>query len=310
MLTKAALFFYYTLRAAVYPLIPKRYLLKDISNETILITGGGFGLGRLLAQRFAKLGAKLILWDINEENLHQTRSLINKSGGICHTAVVDVTDAEAVYRAADKLRQDDGLQVTMLVLNAGIVNGRKLMDLQDSQIRKCFEVNTFSHFWVTKAFLPFMMKINEGHIISIDSIASYAGADRLTDYSASKAASRSLQDSMLHEMHYSGYTGIRFTSINPYFINTGMFAGAYSRVFPILEPADVADAIVEAVRLNKKIVFVPQHFSYFPLITALCPTKALRPLHEMLFGGEMMSGFKGRDSLTIDNNRNDKAKLT
>lgn len=158
---------YYVIRSFVYPLIPRRFLVKDVSGEVVLITGGGFGLGRLLAQRFAKLGSKVVIWDVNQDNMDKTKLLVEEADGECHAYYCDVSDPQCVYKTADRVRRDVG-HVTLLVMNAGIVNGSKLLDLTDDQIRKCFEVNALSHFWLTKAFLPFMMKINNGHVISID----------------------------------------------------------------------------------------------------------------------------------------------
>lgn len=167
MYSKLALFLYYIVRSFIYPLIPRKYLVKNVAGEVVLITGGGFGLGRLLAQRFAKLGSKVVIWDVNRDNMDKTKEMIECAGGECYAYYCDVSDAQCVNRTADQVRKEVG-HVTILVMNAGIVNGRKLLDLSEQQIRKCFDVNALSHFWLTKAFLPFMMKINSGHVISID----------------------------------------------------------------------------------------------------------------------------------------------
>ncbi|KFM62987.1 Short-chain dehydrogenase/reductase family 16C member 6, partial [Stegodyphus mimosarum] len=62
------------------------------------------------------------------------------------------------------------------------------MDLDDKMIEKVFSVNALSHFWITKAFLPDMIKKDHGHLVSIASLAGLGGMPQLTDYCASKFA--------------------------------------------------------------------------------------------------------------------------
>lgn len=299
MLQNLFMFVFYILRSFVYPLIPRRFLIKDVSKDVVLITGGGFGLGRLLAERFAKLGSKVIIWDVNEENMKVTKKMIEISGGECHTYFCDVANAAAVYKTADKVRAEIG-HVTMLILNAGIVNGKKLLDLSDDQIKNCFNVNTLSHFWCIKAFLEPMLKINSGHIISIDSVSAFYGTYCLTDYCASKSASHRLQDALSSELKYSGYDNIRFTSILPYFMNTGMFSGSNSKVIKILDPVYVADESLDAILRNKNVIFLPKIFHFLRTVTMMIPYKSYFAFHQAIFGGDMMDNFVGRADKGVD----------
>lgn len=283
----------YILRGIVYAFIPASYFMKDVENEIIVITGGGYGLGRLLAIRFARLGAKIVIWDLNVENMECTSDMIRKEGGTCHYYQCDVSDPGTVYCTAEKVRQEIG-DPTIVIMNAGIVNGTKLLNTPDERIKACFAVNTLSHFWLIKAFMPNMMKKNSGHLVSIDSVSAHFGTYNLVDYTASKSASHRLQDSIAAELKYSGYTGIRVTSVMPYFINTGMFAGATSSMIPILDPDYVADRIVIGIRCNRSNVFVPGYFSILYTLTVAIPYKAYFCFHQAVFGGDMMSKFTGR----------------
>lgn len=76
---------------------------KDASKEVVLITGSGSGIGRLMALQFAKLGATLILWDINEEGNDVVKEEIESKGGTAHAFKVDCSKREEVYAAADKV---------------------------------------------------------------------------------------------------------------------------------------------------------------------------------------------------------------
>lgn len=291
-------FILYAVRAIIYPFIPSK--LKDVSKETVLITGGGHGLGRLLATKFAKLGSRVIIWDINESNMKETKEVIEKEtngSGRVYSYFCDVSKPSSVYQVAEEVRREVG-DPTMIVLNAGIVNGKKLLDLPDESIIRCFNVNILSHFWIVKAFLKSMMAANYGHIISIDSVASYYGTYYLTDYSASKAASHRLQDALSSEMKYSGYDGIRFSSIMPYFMSTGMFDGSKSRFFSIMDPEYVARKTMDAILKNRAVVFIPRIFNTLCVGTMIIPYKSFFSFHNAVFGGEMMEGFQGNTALS------------
>lgn len=178
------LLLYYWLEGIVLFFIPKRLRFKDVSEDIVLITGGGSGLGRLLAIRFGKLGAKVIVWDLNQSGLEETCRLVKEVKGKAFSYICDVSDRYAVYEMANKVRQEVG-KVTILINNAGIVSGKRFLETPDDKIIKTFEVNAISHFWTTKAFLPDMMATNKGHIVSIASVAGLSGSVRLSDYCAS-----------------------------------------------------------------------------------------------------------------------------
>lgn len=288
------------LRAILCAFIPSSWYTKtkSVVGKNIVITGGGFGLGRLMAQKFAQRGGQVVVLDINQQHMDETVRLINESndsllGGKAHSYYCDVSDRSSVYSVAKQIENDVG-PVDILIMNAGIVNGGTILNLKDEAIIRCFNINTLSHFWLIKAFLPSMMERNNGHIVSIDSVASYYGTYNLSDYSASKAASHKLQESIDFELRYSGYTGIKLTSIMPYFMNTGMFAGSKSKYFSILEPEYVANQTVNAILTGKTSVFIPWAFHVLRGLTYLVPYKAYFYIHKAIFGGEMMTTFTGR----------------
>lgn len=130
--------------------------------------------------------------------------------------------------------------------------------------------------------------------LHLQSVSAFYGTYCLTDYCASKAASHRLQDALASELKYSGYDGIRFSSILPYFMNTGMFAGSNSKVIDILEPDYVANECMEAILLNKAVVFLPKIFHVFRALTMMIPIKAYFAFHRSVFGGDMMKNFTGR----------------
>ena len=76
---------------------------KDVTQEIVLITGAGSGIGKLMALKFAKLGAKVVLWDINEEGNETVMKEIKAEGGVAHAYKVDCSKKEDVYASAVKV---------------------------------------------------------------------------------------------------------------------------------------------------------------------------------------------------------------
>ena len=145
---------YYVLKAIVLLFIPKCFYFKDISEDIVLVTGGASGIGRLMAIRFAKHGAKVVIWDLNLAGLEETRKMIEElrskreKVGKCFHYQVDIADRHKVYAAAERVRQEVG-DVSIVVNNAGVVTGRRFLECDDEKILKTFDVNTLAHFWVS-----------------------------------------------------------------------------------------------------------------------------------------------------------------
>src|SRR5258708_7743689 len=90
------LIIYYWLKGIVLFFIPRSIRSKSVEGETVLITGGGSGLGRALAIKFAKLGANIVVWDINEKGLEETVKLVEKEGvKKVRSYKCDITDRNA-----------------------------------------------------------------------------------------------------------------------------------------------------------------------------------------------------------------------
>ncbi|XP_004524797.1 estradiol 17-beta-dehydrogenase 11 [Ceratitis capitata] len=242
------------------------YPEKELNTDIALITGGGNGLGRLLAQRLGKLGAKVIVWDINKEGIKETIEIVESEGGYCKGYAVDISKKEEVYKAAEVIRNEIG-DVTLLINNAGVVSGRHLLDTPDHLIERSFNVNVMAHFWTTKAFLPKMIEQQRGHIATIASLAGHVGITKLVDYCASKFAAVGFDEALRLELDVLGHSNIQTTCICPFFIQaTGMFDDVNARWVPTLNPNDVADRIIVAIKKNEKITIIP---GYIRLLLSL-----------------------------------------
>ncbi|XP_014480780.1 PREDICTED: estradiol 17-beta-dehydrogenase 11 [Dinoponera quadriceps] len=262
----------YLTEALLLMLIPRRYCNKSIEGEVALVTGGANGIGRLIAAKLAKLGAQVVIWDIDKRGLAEAAEEIRKTGGMCYTYCCDIADKEEVYRTAKATKIEVG-NVSLLVNNAGYVCGKTLMELPDREIERTFKVNILSHYWIIKSFLKDMMKNNHGHIVTVTSVAGLVGNYNCTDYSATKFAAVGCHESLFAELRMHGYDKIHMTLVCPYLINTGMFDGVKSRLMPSLEPDYVAEEVVAGILANKIMIVLPNIMSYLLLFKCLMPSK-------------------------------------
>ncbi|KAI1889113.1 hypothetical protein AGOR_G00175730 [Albula goreensis] len=287
---------YYNLEAFVKLFIPARR--KSVSGETVLITGAGSGIGRLMALEFATKNVTLVLWDISQEGNKETAHLVKEKGASSvHTYICDCSKKPEVYRVADQVKREVG-DVTILINNAGIVTGKKFMDAPDSLVEKTMEVNALAHFWTYKAFLPAMMASNHGHLVSIASSAGLIGVNGLADYCASKFAAVGFAESVALELLAKGKDGIKTTIVCPFFINTGMFDGCNSkwpRLIPILDPTYVAKKVVDAILTDQVYLLLPKSLYFMMALKNIVPTKLGLVLGEYFGAFNFMDSFKGRE---------------
>ncbi|GAB9477813.1 Retinol dehydrogenase, partial [Globisporangium polare] len=224
------------------------------------------GIGRLMALKFAQLGAIVVVWDLNAQLGHEVVQEIEAQGGQAHFYEMDVTNRDKVY-AVGKTIVDKFGAVDILINNAGIVGGTPILESNDAMIVKTFDVNVTSHFWTIKVFLPKMLARNSGHIVSIASAAGLFGSGGMVDYGASKFAAVGLMMSLRQELQAMGKDGVHLTLVCPSFIKTGMFEGvAPPRFTSWLTPEYVATQVVRAVRRNQWRLVMP---SIVPLLEML-----------------------------------------
>lgn len=143
---------YSILCAVLQTLLPPR--LKSVEGELCLITGAGGALGRLFALEFAKEGAQLVLWDCDTAANEHTARLARDLGVKVHAYTVDLSKREHIYEAADRVRAEVG-DVTMVVNNAGVVAGRRLLDCPDELLERTLLVNCHALFWVSSSARPY-----------------------------------------------------------------------------------------------------------------------------------------------------------
>jgi all-trans-retinol dehydrogenase (NAD+) len=273
--------------------------MSQIAGRHILITGGASGIGRLMAMKLAARGVRISVWDIHRANLDKVVAELNAAareparGFMC-----DVSKRDNVYRVADETRAAAGA-VDILINNAGVVNGRPLLELQDEQIEATFAINTLSLFWTAKAFLPQMVERNSGHVVTVASAAALLGVPKLSDYAASKWAAMGFDESLRGELRKIA-PAVMTTVVCPFYIDTGMFKGVKSRfpwLLPILHEEAVAERIVTAIERDRRRLIMPLLVYTIPLMRVL-PVRAFDWLATFLGANASMDEFTGRGSHT------------
>jgi all-trans-retinol dehydrogenase (NAD+) len=248
--------------------------MTDVTGRIALVTGGASGIGRLVALELARRGAVPVVWDLDEERLSGVVEELGRlSSGRARGFRCDVRDPDAVYSTADRVRREVG-DPMLLVNNAGVVSGSRLLELPDDAIRRTFDVNVLALFWVTKAFLPAMVDANRGHVVTVASAAGLVGVARQTDYSASKHAAVGFDESLRVELHRIA-PRVKTTVVCPYYVDTGMFEGVRSRVpllLPILKQGDVARRIADAIADDRRVLVMPPIVRLIPALRVLPPT--------------------------------------
>ncbi|KAF5291397.1 hypothetical protein FQR65_LT01707 [Abscondita terminalis] len=286
--------FYYFTEALILTILPFLNKRKSLKNKNILITGGAGGVGQELTLRLARRNANVIVWDINEKAIEKLMMRANEEGLKVRVHVVDITDRCNVYKNADLIRSEVGA-LDVLINNAGIVAGHTFMEIPDEMIEKTFQINVISHYWTIKAFLGDMIKRGQGHVVSVGSLTGMLGAYKCTDYSATKYALNGLHESLNTELKTHGHDNIHMTLICPYFIDTGMFAGCKPRSMSMLEPKDVANRIILAIKREEVFVTMPSIAKFILPLKHYLPTKlAWAVMIRVIQGPQSMMGLNSR----------------
>jgi len=268
--------------------------MTDVVGKRTLITGAASGIGKLLAQRLADAGARLVLWDIDSGGLAQLETEFAAAGHEVDTYTCDLTSRETIAAVAARTLADGG-PIDILINNAGIVSGKTLLDISEEEIERTFQVNTLALFWTVKAFLPSMLDNDSGHIVTIASAAGLAGTAKLTDYCSSKFAAVGFDESLRLELKTLG-SNVVTTVVCPFYINTGMFDGVKTRfswLLPIMKPDAVVNRILRAIRKDRRRLIMPW-FIYTSWPIRLLPVSWFDALMAFFGVSHSMDDFRGK----------------
>ena len=268
--------------------------MTKIKGRTLLITGGASGIGRIMGRMALQRGAKkVVVWDINEDNIAATESEL-KSYGEVKGYKVDVANTEMVKQMFALTTKECG-DVDILINSAGIITGNKTFAEQSQQdIDRTMAINATAPMTVALQALPPMLERNVGHICNITSAGGMLGNPRMAVYGASKWAAIGWSDSVRIELQEQK-SKVRVTTVAPYYINTGMFDGVKSPIIPILNPENTAKKIIRAVEKNRIFRGIPFGLHFIRFWQFILPI----PVFDFFFGKvfgiyHTMDNFVGR----------------
>ena len=188
-------------------------------NQVALVTGAGSGIGRAIAEKFAVLGASVIVTDMNEEAAKETVCLLaNPTENQKHTfMVLDVTSKASIAAVMDRVKVEYG-RLDILDNNAGVSTMNHISDLTEEEWDFNFNVNSKGVFLVTQAALP-LMKEKGGRIVNTCSMAAIKPDPMLAHYTASKFAVLGFTKACALE--FAQY-GITVNCVCPGYVKTSM----------------------------------------------------------------------------------------
>ncbi len=173
-----------------------------------IVTGGASGVGRETAARIVAEGGQVCLWDLDAGVLAE----VAKATGASNFQVVDVSDNDAVVRAANASAEALG-RVDILVVGAGVTGATgPVWEFPVDSWRRVMDINLNGAFYCCRAVVPHMLKNDYGRIVNVSSVAGKEGNPNASAYSASKAGLLGFTKSLGKEL---AQTGVRVNAITP-----------------------------------------------------------------------------------------------
>ncbi|KAL9647182.1 hypothetical protein ABK040_004897 [Willaertia magna] len=278
-----------------------RYYAKEHSLQGLnaLVTGGARGLGKEVVDILIKKENvnKVVIWDIDEKSLNECKE---QYGDKVIVKKIDITDRQEVYNERDRLQSEENIYIDILINNAGIVNGKTLLETDDDKIEQVYKVNTISHSFLVKAFLPEMIKKNNDnqYIVTVASAAAISGTASLTDYSSSKYAAFGFHEALRLEIKKKKYK-VNTVVVCPYYIQTDLFKGIKDTIpylLPVLKPDYVANRMVEGIKKREELILIPELIlRTVYLLRFLLPVSMFDKIMVLMGVVNSMDSFKGRN---------------
>jgi 3-oxoacyl-[acyl-carrier protein] reductase len=204
---------------------------QRLSGKVAIITGGGQGIGRATAVKFAKEGAKVAVCDINMSSVAEVLAEIRTCRGEALGLQVDVTDKQSIARMVESVMLA-WHRIDTLVNNAGIVQDARLSKMTDDQFERVIDVNLKGVYNCTRAVVDIMLQQNSGCILNASSIVGLYGNFGQTNYAATKFGVIGMVKTWAREL---GGKGIRANAICPGFIETPILASMPEKVLRSIE---------------------------------------------------------------------------
>lgn len=274
--------------------------MEQLQGKKVIITGGAMGVGLATCRRLVREGCQVTIWDLNEKELMAAEKELAAMGGTIFAYVCDVSDKDRVHELADTAKKDMGW-VDILINNAGFVRHGMFWEQPVENAVMQMDVNVNALFYSIYEFLPEMLERNAGHIVNVSSGVAMTSAPGLAAYTTSKWAVWGLTDVLRLEVMAAGKKGVKFTSVHPGNIATGMFEGfalnMLGRFFapPVKDHDVIAKGIVEkGLKKQRHLVVIPWQIHLSVMMRGLLPNFVLARLTLMAGLGDCVKNYQGR----------------
>jgi len=242
--------------------------MQTFNEKTVVITGGGGGIGGATSRRFARQGARVAVFDLNLEAAEKVAAQIRAEGGQAEAFRCDITDRASVDAAVAATLERFGA-IDVLVNNAGITGSRQATRCHETPVDewdRVHAVNVRGPFLCSRAVLPSMIARGSGHIITIASVAGLVAFPGRCAYTASKGAALMLTRSIA--VDYAA-AGIRANAVCPGMVYTPMTSWRLDQpelraemeeripVGRVAEPDEIADAV--ALLASGRLAYMTGH---------------------------------------------------
>jgi short-subunit dehydrogenase len=244
---------------------------RILAGQTAAITGAARGIGRATAQALTRKGVRVAIGDLDHETARKTASEL---GPTAVALRLDVTERESFARFLDDTETQLG-PVDVLINNAGIMQVGRFLDEDDLTAQRMVDINIHGVILGMKLGLERMVARGHGHIVNISSQAGKFGAPGGATYSATKHAVVGLTEAVRGELRMMGLADdVLLSYVMPFVVNTELGGGlGQARGLKNLQPADVADAIVDALQHGTVDVWVPRSAKRTNALGTLLPRR-------------------------------------
>ncbi|MFJ7212562.1 SDR family oxidoreductase [Amycolatopsis sp. NPDC098790] len=256
-------------------------MAEELAGKVVVITGGGQGIGAATASALSRLGAKVVIGDLDQVRAEKTAGELD-----AEALPLDVTDIAGFTEFLDEVERRHG-RIDVLINNAGIMPLARLEEESDATTRRQLEINLHAVIHGTREAVKRMRPRRSGHIVNVASFAGKAGFPGAATYCATKHAVVGLSEAVHLELHGSG---VHVSCVMPAIVRTELASGlGEAKFFKSSRPEDVADAIVSTLRKPRFEVFVPRSVGTMGKLTRLLPRRAGEALSRVLKADQLLA---------------------
>jgi NAD(P)-dependent dehydrogenase (short-subunit alcohol dehydrogenase family) len=250
--------------------------LPDLTGRVVVVTGGTAGVGRAVARGCGRLGATVVILARDPAGLEDARAEIEAAGARVLALPVDVSDADAVFAAADRVEAELG-PIDVWINNAMATVFSPVADVTPEEVRRVTEVTYLGSVHGTMAALRHMRRRDRGTIVQAGSSLAYRGIPLQAPYCGAKHAIRGFLDSLRAELEHER-SRVRLTHVHLPAINTPQFEWARTHrahrprpVAPVYSTAAAARAIVGAIARPRRELWLGGNTTLMILGNMLLP---------------------------------------